>query len=90
MNIKNSQEAADPTTDKRMKGADENRQSDKLNNASPADLNNPSAEPPEASKAKLRDAAEKSAELDSPERTNDSTIDPNKPKEKILEGFHGG
>jgi hypothetical protein len=55
-----------------------------------ADLNNPTPEPPEVSKAKLRENAEESAKLDSPERTNDSTIDPNKPTEKILEGFHGG
>jgi hypothetical protein len=56
----------------------------------PADLNNPSPEPPEASKEKLRENARESAKLDSPQRTNDSTIDPNKPKEDILKGFHGG
>jgi hypothetical protein len=59
-------------------------------NTAPADLNNPSPEPPEASKEKLRENARESAKLDSPQRTNDSTIDPNKPKEDILKGFHGG
>ena len=33
---------------------------------------------------------EESRKLDSPKRTNDSTIDPEKPKEDILKGFHGG
>jgi hypothetical protein len=61
-----------------------------VNDQSIADLNNPTPEPPEVSKAKLRKNAEESAKLDSPQRTNDSTIEPNKPKEKILEGFHGG
>lgn len=73
-----------------VKGDNDVEQASAVNNTSTPDLNNPSAEPPEASKEKLRDNADKSAKLDSPERTNDSTIDPNKPKDKILEGFHGG
>ena len=39
---------------------------------------------------RLRKNAEESDKLDTPERTNDSTIDPNKPKKDILKGFHGG
>jgi hypothetical protein len=46
--------------------------------------------PPEDSKAKLAEAEEASRKLDSPTRTNDSTIDPDKPLNDILEGYHGG
>jgi hypothetical protein len=55
-----------------------------------SDLNNANPTPPEDVKAKLEKAAEESKKLDSPKRTNDSTIDPAKPKEDILKGFHGG
>ena len=39
---------------------------------------------------KLEKNAEESRKLDSPRRTNDSTIDPEKPPEDILKGYHGG
>jgi hypothetical protein len=55
-----------------------------------SDLNNMNPTPPQESKEKLRVAEVESRKLDSPERTNDSTIDPTKPKKDILEGFHGG
>lgn len=55
-----------------------------------ADLNNADPTPPPEVKVKLQKAEEESRKLDSPERTNDSTIDPEKPKEDILKGFHGG
>ena len=55
-----------------------------------SDLNNPSPHPPEDAQAKLREAEERSRQLNSPERTNDSTIQPEKPDPKILDGFHGG
>lgn len=55
-----------------------------------SDLNNAKPHPPEDAQAKLRDAEERSRQLDSPDRTNDSTIQPEKPPEDILEGFHGG
>jgi hypothetical protein len=55
-----------------------------------SDLNNANPIPPPESQAKLDQKAEESKQFDSPERTNDSTIEPNKPKEDILKGFHGG
>lgn len=55
-----------------------------------SDLNNANPNPPEDVKAKLDKAAEESKKLDSPKRTNDSTIDPEKPKKDILKGYHGG
>lgn len=55
-----------------------------------SDLNNAQPTPPEDVKAKLEKAEEQSRALDSPQRTNDSTIDPQKPARDILEGFHGG
>jgi|GEM_PF-92923 len=56
-----------------------------------SDLNNASSPtPPEDAKAKLEKNEKASRKLDSPTRTNDSTIDPEKPKEDILKGFHGG
>jgi hypothetical protein len=55
-----------------------------------SDLNNADPTPPEDVKAKLKKAADESRKLDSPKRTNDSTIDPEKPKEDILKGYHGG
>ena len=55
-----------------------------------SDLNDVTPEPPPESKAKLKKAEEESRKLDSPERTNDSTIDPNRPLDDILKGYHGG
>ncbi len=55
-----------------------------------ADLNNPEPTPPADSEAKLRRAEEESRRLDSPARTNESTVQPEKPREDILKGFHGG
>jgi hypothetical protein len=55
-----------------------------------SDLNNANPEPPPDAKAKLEKNAEESRKLDSPQRTNDSTIQPEKPEEDILKGFHGG
>lgn len=55
-----------------------------------SDLNNANPTPPPESKEKLAQAEIESRKLDSPQRTNDSTIDPEKPKEDILKGFHGG
>lgn len=56
-----------------------------------SDLNDASkTTPPEDSKVKLEKAEEASRKLDSPTRTNDSTIDPDKPLKDILEGYHGG
>jgi hypothetical protein len=60
------------------------------NHAMP-DLNDASnTTPPPEAQAELDKNAEESRKLDSPTRTNDSTIDPEKPKEDILKGFHGG
>lgn len=55
-----------------------------------SDLNNANPHPPEEAQAKLREAEERSRQLNSAERTNDSTIQPEKPDPKILDGFHGG
>ena len=55
-----------------------------------ADLNNADPKPPPDSKEKLQKAEDESRKLDSPARTNESTIDPEKPDKDILEGFHGG
>jgi len=54
------------------------------------DLNNADPTPPPDSQAKLERDAEESRRLDSPQRTNDSTIEPEKPAKDTLEGFHGG
>ena len=54
------------------------------------DLNNADPTPPEEVKEKLQQAEEARRRLDSPTRTNESTIDPQKPSGKILEGYHGG
>jgi hypothetical protein len=54
------------------------------------DLNDAIPTPPPESRAKLQRTEEDSRKLDSPQRTNESTVDPNKPQEDILEGFHGG
>jgi hypothetical protein len=55
-----------------------------------SDLNNANPTPPEEAKAKLEKNEEESRKLDSPLRTNESTVDPQKPKKDILKGFHGG
>ena len=56
-----------------------------------SDLNDASkTKPPKDAKAKLEKCEKESRKLDSPARTNDSTIDPNKPLEDILKGYHGG
>lgn len=55
-----------------------------------SDLNNADPKPPKDAKAKLEKNEEESRKLDSPQRTNDSTIQPEKPDEDILKGFHGG
>ena len=56
-----------------------------------SDLNDASSPtPPEDVKAKLEKNEQESRKLDSPQRTNDSTIDPDKAPEDILKGFHGG
>jgi hypothetical protein len=54
------------------------------------DLNDAKPTPPAEVQAELEKSAEESRRLDSPQRTNDSTIDPERPKEDILKGFHGG
>jgi hypothetical protein len=54
------------------------------------DLNDAQPTPPDEVKAKLERAAQEAQQLDTPQRTNDSTIDPEKPEKDILEGFHGG
>ena len=55
-----------------------------------SDLNNATPHPPDDAQARLREAEERSRQLDSPERTNESTIQPEKPEHDILDGFHGG
>ena len=54
------------------------------------DLNDANPTPPQEAQAKLEKSEQESRKLDSPARTNDSTIDPERPKEDILKGFHGG
>lgn len=55
------------------------------------DLNDAShTTPPDDVKARLEQNEAQSRKLDSPTRTNDSTIDPEKPEEDILKGYHGG
>ena len=55
-----------------------------------SDLNNADPHPPEDSLARLKKAEEESRKLDSPQRKNDSTINPEESKEDALKGFHGG
>lgn len=55
-----------------------------------SNLNNANPTPPADAKAQLEKNEEESRKLDSPQRTNESTIDPEKPKDDILKGFHGG
>jgi hypothetical protein len=54
------------------------------------DLNDANPTPPPESRERLERAERESRKLDSPNRTNDSTIDPEKPEDDILDGFHGG
>ncbi|MBA2964029.1 MULTISPECIES: hypothetical protein [Ramlibacter] len=54
------------------------------------DLNDANPTPPPESQARLQQNEKESRLLDSPARTNESTIQPDKPKEDLLEGFHGG
>lgn len=54
------------------------------------DLNNADPTPPPEARARLEKNEQEQHSLDSPERTNDSTIDPQKPQEDILKGYHGG
>jgi hypothetical protein len=54
------------------------------------DLNDAQPEVPQEVRAKLEKVEEESRKLDSPERTNDSTVDPDRPVEDILKGYHGG
>jgi hypothetical protein len=54
------------------------------------DLNDADPTPPQAVQERLRRAEEDSRRLDSPRRTNESTIDPEKPEDDILDGYHGG
>nr|WP_314629457.1 hypothetical protein [uncultured Noviherbaspirillum sp.] len=54
------------------------------------DLTNSNPTPPPDSEEKLKQAEEESKKLDTSARTNDSTIDPEKPVEDVLKGFHGG
>ena len=55
-----------------------------------SDLNNADPHPPEDSLARLKKAEAESRKLDSPQRKNDSTINPEESKEDALKGFHGG
>ena len=56
-----------------------------------SDLNDASkTTPPEDARIKLEKNEKASRKLDSPTRTNDSTINPDKPLKDILEGYHGG
>lgn len=55
-----------------------------------SNLNDAGIEPPDDVKAKLEKIEKESRKLDSPTRTNDSTIEPDKPENEILEGYHGG
>jgi hypothetical protein len=55
-----------------------------------SDLNDAVIEPPPDVKARLKNAEYESRKLVSPLRTNDSTIDPERPVEDILKGYHGG
>jgi hypothetical protein len=54
------------------------------------DLNDANPTPPEPVRRELEREEAESRALDSPQRTNDSTIQPDKPEKDILEGFHGG
>ena len=55
-----------------------------------SDLTNSNPTPPPESQAKLDKTKEESKKLDTATRTNDSLIDPEKPADDALKGFHGG
>jgi hypothetical protein len=55
-----------------------------------SDLTNSNPTPPPESQARIDKTEEESKKLDTATRTNDSTIDPEKPAEDVLKGFHGG
>ncbi len=55
-----------------------------------SDLNNAGIPVPDDVRARLEKADEESRKLDSPDRTNDSTIAPERPVNDILKGYHGG
>jgi hypothetical protein len=55
-----------------------------------SDLNNADPTPPPEAQRRLDQAEEESRKLDSPQRTNESTIQPEKSPHDILKGFHGG
>ena len=55
-----------------------------------SDLNNANPTPPEEVRAKLAKEDQEKKRKEPANRTNDSEIDPQKPKEDILKGFHGG
>ena len=55
-----------------------------------SNLNDAGIPVPEDVKAKLEKIDQESHKLDSPTRTNDSTIDPEKSQEDVLKGYHGG
>lgn len=54
------------------------------------DLNDAQPEVPDEVRAKLEEVEKESRKLDSPQRTNESTLDPERPVEDILKGYHGG
>ena len=54
------------------------------------DLNDANPTPPPEARAILEKNEEKIRSMDSPAKTNDSTIDPERPEEDILKGYHGG
>jgi hypothetical protein len=54
------------------------------------DLNDADPKPPPQVQERLRQAEQESRRLDSPRRTNESTVDPEKPEDDILDGYHGG
>ncbi|HMA08501.1 MAG TPA: hypothetical protein VKP68_11585 [Ramlibacter sp.] len=55
-----------------------------------SDLNDAHPTPPKEVQDQLEKNARESRKLDSPTRTNESTVDPEKPERDILKGFHGG
>jgi len=54
------------------------------------DLNDANPTPPPEAQATLEKNEQESRAKDSPARTNDSTVDPEKPEKDILKGYHGG
>ena len=54
------------------------------------DLNDANPTPPPEARKTLEENERKIRSMDSPRKTNDSTIDPERPDEDILKGYHGG